>query len=124
MKLLTTQKPSFEISLDEETAPLSEEKFGALVLEAIDAALSTLGAASKQAVYSYLEKCSGVSRENIPNDIAGFACVLEKVFGQAAVILEARIMRELHCKVKEFKYFPSREEVSFVEYVENLRLFV
>jgi hypothetical protein len=97
--------------------------FNELLLETVDATFSTLGDSSKEALYRYLEKRNGVKREDIPGNIATFAHALEEIFGQSALLLEARIMQTLHSKVPDFKYLP-KEELAFAEYIENLRAFL
>jgi hypothetical protein len=114
---------SFELNLENEEKQPAED-FNAIVLGAVDSALSVLGENSKQAVYNYMEKKCNLSREVIPSRISDFAGALDKVFGKAALVLEVRIMHELHEKAAEFKYHPSAEGLSLAGYVEGLRDFL
>ncbi len=97
--------------------------FDELLLETVDSTLSTLVNSSKQIIYSYLEKRYNIKREAIPNNIATFVQALEEIFGQASLLIEAKIMQTLHSKVPDFKYLP-KEELSFVDYAKNLRIFL
>ncbi len=124
MKVITRFETGFELRLSGNNLPSAGKTFCALVLEAIDSTLSALGVASKQVFYGYVETHFGVRKENIPDHIADFASALESIFGQAAFILESRIMQVLHEKVKDFRYFPLQGELSFVDYVENLSAFL
>jgi hypothetical protein len=97
--------------------------FNDLLLETIDSAFSKLGCSSQQILYQCVEKRYGVKREDIPNNIATFAHALEEIFGQAAYLLETKIMQAMHSKVPYFKYIP-KEELAFVDYIENLNFFL
>ena len=124
MKLLTELETGFELRLDDKKVQSSEERFKTLVLGAVDSALSILGNSPKLIVYRYLESRFGLKQEDIPSNIANFTSALESIFGDAAVIIEARILQILHRKVRGFKYFPERQELSLVSYVESLRAFL
>jgi hypothetical protein len=116
--------PIFELTLNNTQQQATAPEFDALVIDAIESALSILGEPSKQAVYSYLEKSHAVTRNAIPANFAEFTRALENIFGQAAFVLETRIMKNLHCKVQTFKYSPGAEGFSFAGYVEALRDFL
>jgi hypothetical protein len=114
---------TFELNLENE-AKQPAENFDTVVLCAVDSALSVLGESSKQAVYQYLEKRCRLNRGAIPAHISDFDDALTRLFGKAALMLEARIMQELHQKAEEFKYHPGKEDLSLVGYVEGLRSFL
>lgn len=98
--------------------------FNELFLKTIDATFFMFGNSGRQTLYCNLENCYHLKKEDIPNSITTFALALEDIFGQAAFLLEARIMQALHSKVCDFKYYPDQEELSFVAYVEYLRRYM
>ena len=104
----------------------SSEKFNEILLEAIDAALSTLGENAKKSIYFHLTTKFFINKQDIPSKIQDFSDVLDKVFGVGARNLEVLIMAKLHAKIKciyEWKgpywLIPN---LTFSEYVELLRL--
>jgi len=108
-----------EIALKE--SPLHNRIFEKLLLEAVDEALSSLGASSKQAIYFHLENTFDINKPDIPHKIEEFANAIEKIFGPGAKFLEIQIMKRLYKKVGPFKYFPERGLI-FTEYVAAARL--
>jgi hypothetical protein len=117
-------KPACVIYLNKEEISSSKTCFDDLLLEAVESAFSSLlGDSNKQALYYSLSASFGISRETIPRNVEGFADALEQIFGQGALLLEARIMQVLHGKASGIKVFPEQGEVSFAGYVESIRRF-
>lgn len=116
----TELQPTFEVLWDAKNTSSFDEVF----LEAADSVFSLLGNSSKQAIYHQLENCYGLNRAAIPHKIAEFTAALEKLFGKASVMLEARIMAALHTKVQSFKCYPEEDGLLFAAYVEGLRRFM
>lgn len=108
-----------EIALKE--SPLHNRIFEKLLLEAVDEALSSLGASSKEAIYFHLEKTFDINKLDVPHKIEEFANAIEKIFGLGAKFLEIQIIKRLYKKVGPFKYFPERDLI-FTEYVAAARL--
>jgi len=109
-----------EIALKE--SPLHNRIFEKLLLEAVDEALSSLGASSKEAIYLHLENTFDINKPDIPHKIEEFVNAIEKIFGLGAKFLEIQIMKRLYEKVGPvFKYFPERDLI-FTEYVAAARL--
>ncbi len=77
-----------------------EEKFSAILLEAIDEAFSTLGNRAKSSIYLHLESKFAISKQDIPERVGDFSEALEQIFGLAAPKLEILIMKCLNEKVK------------------------
>jgi hypothetical protein len=99
--------------------------FKELLLEAVDAALSSLGDSSKQAIYFYLEKNFTVKKQDIPNKVKEFANAIEEMFGYGAKILEVEIMKHLYVKIGNgFEYFPEKDILLFVDYIDAARMHV
>ena len=117
-------EPTCTIRLDNKKADLSKAYFDSLFLEAVDSAFSMLDDSNKQALYFHLKNSFDVSREAMPHHIEVFTNTLEQVFGQGALLLEARIIETLHRKVPRFRFSPKQEELSFLGYLESLRSFL
>ena len=99
--------------------------FKRLLLDAVDAALSSFGDSSKQAIYFYLEKNFTVKKQEIPNKVEEFANAIEEMFGYGAKILEIEIMKQLYVKIgSSFEYFPEKEDLLFVDYIDAARMHV
>jgi hypothetical protein len=105
-------------------------KFDEYLIEAIDEALSSLGAPVKNAVYFQLENSFNMPKNEIPNQIDEFTDIIHKIFGLGASRLEIKFMKNLHSKIKvsieltEYEWPLSEwivEDVSFKEYVLSAR---
>lgn len=90
-------------------------------LEAIDAVLSGLGDANKQAIYRHLKNNYGINKNEIPYKIEDFAQAIEQIFGSVATLIEIKIIERLHAKYKNFLYTPGNEDLNFVEFVHYLK---
>ncbi len=99
--------------------------FKELLGEAIDAALAQLGDSSRRAFYLHLKINYNIMKRDIPEKIDEFTIAVEKVFGQRAKILEIEIMKNLFAKIgSNFKYFPKKDDLFFVEYIDAARMHV
>lgn len=104
-----------------EISPLCNREFNKLVLEAVDAGLSSLGDSPKQAIYFHLEKAFKIKRSEIPGRIEEFTNALEQIFGLGAKLVEIQIMKLLYEKVGQaFVYFPEKDDLLFTEYMKQL----
>jgi hypothetical protein len=119
----TLNKP--QISADR----ISEE-FDKLLLEAIDEALSSLGEAVKNSIYSHLQNDFRIKRDEIPDRICEFSDILHKIFGLGAGRLEVKCMKNICEKVKVSMAWPEYEwpmskwivtDITFQEYVGNAK---
>lgn len=122
--LVIKPEPMCAISVGNEKPCSSKPDFDGLLIEAVDSALWMLGDSNKQVLYYHLKSSFGISKEAIPQNIEVFAKLLEKVFGQGALLLEAKIMETLHSKVPGFRFTPKQGELSFLDYLEGLRSFL
>jgi hypothetical protein len=116
--------PTCPIRLNNKKADSSKADFDSLFLEAVDSTFSMLRNSNEQAIYFHLKNSFGVSREAVPHNIEFFASMLEQVFGQGALLLEARIIETMQRKVPRFRFYPKQEELSFIDYLECLRNFL
>jgi hypothetical protein len=118
----TEMEPACLIVVGSEGAKLSTKSFDHALLKALDATFSSLEC--KEKIYSQLERKHGISRQDIPKNIKAFTNALEEMFGEASLILEIKIIHYLRNNVKDFKYHPNKEEVSFISHLENLKTFI
>jgi len=96
---------------------LSKCDFEKLLLEAVDEGLSSLGEASKQAIYFHLEKSFNIKKKEIPYKIDTFAKSIEKIFGLGANFLEIFIMKRLYEKIGGVFEWQENTEITFTKYV-------
>jgi hypothetical protein len=115
---------SFLIVVGAETEHLSEVAFDCVLLETLDEVFSSLGDVCKQEIYRQLDTKYGVNRQTIPKNIPAFTNALEEIFGKGSIFLETKIMRLLHIRVKDFEYYPEKDELSFSSYLENLQCYL
>ena len=111
-----------EISLNEDRRIENRKAFEELLIEAIDEYLLCLGESCRKAIYFHLNQQYGIRRERIPYKIEEFAEALEESFGPGAVLMEIGIMKILYEKSGVINYLVGQEELSFVDYLESLRL--
>lgn len=73
--------------------------FDDLLLEAIDAALSSLGESPKKVIYYFLEEKFNIPKHEIPNKLEDFASSLEEIFKDGAKCLEKLFLQNLYEKL-------------------------
>ena len=95
--------------------------FKSIVTQAVDETLSSLGREVKPAFYFILEKKFGLNKEDIFNNIESITRAIESIFGESSLLLEIRIMRNLHGKAKTFEYKTNKGELSFRDYLAALK---
>jgi hypothetical protein len=83
--------------LDEAT---KHKDFNELLLEAIDAAFSSLGESPKSAIYFALADRFNIQRHEIPNRLEDFTCALEKIFKDGAKCLNILFLKNLNAKLE------------------------
>ena len=98
--------------------------FEATLIEAVDKSFSSFGQYCKQAIYLQLENTFKIKKQEIPYKIAEFAISLRKIFGVGAKLIELKIIGALHEKIRDFTYFPEKDDLVFTEYIESLRIFL
>jgi ribosomal protein L9 len=108
----------------------AQRKFDEYLFEAIDEALTSLGAPVKNAVYFQLENSFNMPKNEIPKQIEGFVDIMHKIFGLGASRLEIKFMKNLQSKIKvnieltEYEWPLSKwilADMSFKEYVYSAR---
>lgn len=101
-----------------------EKSFEHTLMEAVDAALAPFGQQSKQVIYLHLEKTYNIKKQEIPYKIKEFADAIEQIFGEGAKLIEIRIIEALHKRIQKFVHFPRKGELTFTEYIADLRAFL
>jgi hypothetical protein len=117
----TTNEANFEI-----TAQVAERQgsFDQMLTDAVDDAFSILGNQAKAILCNYLKENRGITLQKLSTQIEEFAVAVEQIFGESARLLEIKIIHNLHNMVPSFSYMAENDEtLSFVGYVEALRLF-
>ncbi len=109
---------------------LAQGKFDKCLIEAIDEALTTLGAPVKNTVYFQLENNFNIPKNEIPQQIDKFSDIVHKIFGFGASRLEIMFIQNLCSKIKvnveftEYRWPLSKwiiNDISFTEYVYSAR---
>jgi hypothetical protein len=100
---------------------LIEPRFDAILLEAIDKALSSLGESIMQIIYFHLEKSFFIKRDEIPYRLGAFTQAVESIFGAGANFIEILIMKKLHEKVDGAMKWNESERFGFTEYVARAK---
>jgi hypothetical protein len=95
----------------------SEKKSDKLVLKAIDESLTSFGETVAKVVYLQLRREYDIEREEIPSAIEEFEHAIEEMLGEAAKLIEIRVMMNLHARAKGFLYVPKDERLKFSDYV-------
>jgi len=109
---------------------LAQRKFDEYLIEAIDEALTSLGAQVKKTIYFQLENNFNLPKKEIPEQIGKFSDIIHKIFGFGASRLEIMFIQNLCSKIKvnveftEYKWPLSKwiiNNISFTEYIYNAR---
>jgi len=112
------------LQLSRKNQKIDENKFEAIMMEAIDESLNSFENLDKQEVYLHLENSFNIRKQELPHKIEKFAEAMEQMFGIGAKLIEIRIIETLHTKMPEFMYTPRMGVVLFKKYVANLRTFL
>jgi hypothetical protein len=99
---LTQQKTREPILITIGAKDTNMPTFDTIVIQAVDAALSTLS--NKQNIYCQLETKYGISLLDIADNLEAFTAALKDMFGEASLLVELKILSQLHIKVPKFKY--------------------
>ncbi|MGD0451803.1 MAG: hypothetical protein ABSA79_12215 [Candidatus Bathyarchaeia archaeon] len=108
----------------------AQRRFDEYLIEAIDEALTSLGAPVKNTIYFQLENNFNIPKNEISQQIDKFSDIIHKIFSFGANRLEIMVIQNLCSKIKvnveltEYKWPLSKwiiNDISFVEYVYNAR---
>jgi len=104
----------------------TEKVYGALLLESIDQAFSSLGQNTKLSIYFHLETKFALPKQDIPDRIEDFSNAVEKIFGRASIPLEILIMKCLNEKINgNYEWIGPKwlaPELTFQKYLKLARL--
>ena len=98
-----------------------DPEFDALLLEAIDEALSALGDSIMQTVYFHVEKSFHIKKHEIPYRLGAFTKAIESIFGVGANFIEILIMKKLHKKVDAHFRWNESEAFGLAQYVSEAK---
>jgi hypothetical protein len=99
---------------------LTGKDFHELLLQAVDAAFSSLGDSARQSIYFHLETRFKIPRQEIPDRLEDFENGLEKIFGAGTKFLEILIMKKLYEMMepkRKIMKWNEDEEFRFIDYV-------
>jgi hypothetical protein len=109
---------------------LRQEQFDKFLVQAIDEAITSLGEPVKNTIYQHLADDFGITKDDIPQQIAEFSDIIHKIFGLGATRLEIKFMKNLNSRIKADVDWPGFEcssskwiemEISFEEFVIKMR---
>ena len=98
-----------------------KETFESTVIDAVDQTLSALGQPIKDAIYRSVEKQFGLTKQQIPCEMALFTHAIEYIFKDAAALVEGNIIKNINREVKGFSYGNKGEELPLVDYIVALQ---
>lgn len=124
MTKTTNLKTTCILQLHKKKHKPQERSFETTMIEAVDAAFAPFGQSSKQVIYFHLEKTFNIKKQEIPYKIEEFTDAIEQIFGAGAKLIEIRIIEALHARIQDFVYFPKKANLTFTEYVDDLRAFL
>jgi hypothetical protein len=97
--------------------------FEAIVIPAIDATLSSLE--NKQEIYRLLEAKYGISLLDIADNPEAFEAALKDMFGEASLLIEMSLIRNLHYRAPKFCYHLGKnQELTLSSYLYRLKHFL
>ncbi len=99
----------------------NKNKFELTLIEALDVVFSSLLGSHKKDIYTYLEKCYNIDKQEIPNNVENFARAIEETFGQSAQLIEMEIMRTMHTMSQNLKVKPRQKGLTFADYLKAMR---
>lgn len=118
------QNATCTLQLSRKKQKPTEDKFNAVIIEAVEESFSSFNNLVKEAAYLHLEKAFKIKKQEIPCKIGAFADAIEQMFGVGAKLIEIRMIEALHKRFREFAFFPKKGDIDFTEYVASLRAFL
>jgi hypothetical protein len=121
----TTQKnqePTCIITIGAKTNT-NKPTFESVLTQAVDEVFSSLGC--KENIYSQLETKYALPPLSIALNIEAFASSLNEMYGDASLLVEIKIMYQLHSKTSSIKYYlHTEEDFTFSAYLKNLKAYL
>ena len=98
--------------------------FNELVIDAVDGAFSSFGEQIKQVLYSQLENKNNIKMQDIPFKVEEFSDSIREIFGLTAGLVEMRIIKLLHLRLRNYVYYPKNNDLVFTEYMADLKRYL
>jgi hypothetical protein len=106
------------------TTEIKNVDFKTVITKAIDETLSILGENVKQSFYVQLKNNFGLRKDEIYLDLDLFTQANKAIFGKSSMLLEIRIISNLHKQVDNFSFKTEKGELSLKEYAAALQTFI
>lgn len=106
------------------TTEKENSDFRTIMTKAIDETLSILGENVKQSFYVQLKNNFGLRKDEIYLDVDLFTQAIKTMFGKSSMLLEIRIISNLHKQVGNFSFKTEKGELSLKEYAAALQTFI
>ena len=91
--------------------------------DSLEETLSAFGEKQKQTIYSYLDNCYGLNKQEIPNRIEEFSQAIDNLFGTGGKLIKASIMKALFKKIKKpIKIKAKTKDLYFEDYIQTIRI--
>lgn len=101
----------------------SKPTFKAVLTQAVDEAFASLGC--KDNIYRQLETKHAITPKAISENLEAFTSALKEMFGDASLLVELKIMSQLHSKTTSIKYYlHTEEDFTFNAYLNNLKAYL
>jgi len=101
---------------------INRPTFESILTQAVDEAFSSLGC--KENIYSQLETKYAICPQAIAENPDAFASALKEMFGDSSLLVELKIMSQLHSKTPAIKYYlHTEEDLTFSAYLKNLKAY-
>jgi hypothetical protein len=114
-----TQEPTCLITVGTE----NKLTFDAVLTQTIDEAFSTLNC--QKEIYLQLETKYKITPQIVTQNIDAFTDALKDMFGEASLLIELKIISQLHSKAPDFKYYVGKDqELTLSGYLSGLKNFL
>ena len=91
--------------------------------DSLEEALCAFGEKQKQSIYSCLDNCYGLNKQEIPNRIEDFSQAIDNIFGNAGKLIKASIMKALFKRIKKpIKIIVENNDLYFEDYIQSVRI--
>jgi hypothetical protein len=111
-----TQEPCMIIIGAKDT---NKPTFDTIIIQAVDAALSTLN--NKQEIYCQLETKYALSQFDFADNPEAFTAALKDMFGDVSLLIELKILTQLHNRAPNFKYVCKNQELTLSGYLKKMK---
>ena len=97
--------------------------FESVIMKAVDATFTTLE--NKKEIFRQLETKYSLSLLDITDNTEAFEAALKDMFGEASVLVEMSLIRNLHFRAPKFRYHLGKNQVlTLSSYIYRLKQFL